>query len=106
MNTKNQLLMKTLGSLLGCFILSIVCCKAQELDYSFREKYTVSLPAQISIASFDGNIEVIPSANEQIQVYYIVKRNNKLLNISRKELEQELIVEVFAENNSLKIKVE
>ena len=99
-------LMKTLISLLVCCFLFISHCKSQDSDYSFKESYTVSLPAKLSVSSSDGNIEVLPSDGKEIQVFYIVKRNNKLLSMDWKELEQKGIsADVRHKGNSLEIDI-
>lgn len=77
----------------------------QEPESSFKETYNVSLPAQLSISSSDGNIEVKQSGGRDIEVFYIVRRNGKLLNIDRKALEEELKLEVVHDANTLKITV-
>jgi hypothetical protein len=78
---------------------------AQSHEYSFKETYKMSLPAQLAISSSDGNIDVVPSEGNDIEVFYIVKRDNRLLKIDRKALEEELTLEVSHEANSLKITV-
>ena len=79
--------------------------RRQENSFSFSESYKVSEPAQLSVSSSDGNIEVLPSAQSGIELRYIVKRNNKLLQISRAELEKEVTLEITTTANSLKINV-
>jgi DUF4097 and DUF4098 domain-containing protein YvlB len=79
--------------------------QAQEFDYSFKESYEVSTPVQLDLSSFDGNLDVIPTEGNKIQVFYIVKKGGKLLKIDRKELEEELIVESEHSKNSLMISV-
>ena len=61
---------------------------AQEFDYSFKESYEVSTPAQLDLSSFDGDLDVIPSDGNKIVVYYIVKKGGKLLKIDRSFLKQ------------------
>jgi len=77
---------------------------AQE-DYSFKEEYKVTSPSELIVSSFDGNIDIAPSNNNEIQVFYIARRNGKVLRINREELEKEVILEVISSNNSLKISV-
>src|SRR5687768_18338778 len=86
-------------------ILAITISHAQEFDYSFKESYDVSGPAQLDLTSFDGNLDVIPTDGNNIVVYYIVKKGGKLLKIDRNELEIELIVESHHSNNSVKVSV-
>ncbi len=98
--------MKTLTSLLVCCFLFISQCKPQDLDYSFKENYAISLPAKLSVSSSDGNIDVLSSNGKEIQVFYIVKRDNKLLAMNRTEVEQKgMSIDVSNKGNSLKIDV-
>ncbi len=97
--------MKTRIVLFAFGFLCISNVYAQNFDYSFKESYEVSLPAQLSISCSDGNLDVIPSEGNKIQVFYIVKKANRILEINRGELEKELIVEVVHTKSSLKISV-
>ncbi|MFD0748927.1 DUF4097 domain-containing protein [Mucilaginibacter calamicampi] len=78
---------------------------AQETNYSFKESYKITTPAQLVISSHDGNIEVLPSDKNSVEVYYIVKRNNELLKIDRATLEKEVTLEVTSGANILKIDI-
>ncbi|WP_276373210.1 DUF4097 family beta strand repeat-containing protein [Chryseolinea sp. H1M3-3] len=96
--------MKT--SLLYIFsLLAFIPLHAQEFDYSFKESYDVSTPAQLDLTSFDGNLDVFSSDGNKIEVYYIAKKGGRLLKIDRQELEKELIVESDHDKNSLKISI-
>jgi len=66
----------------------------------------MNLPAELSLSSFDGNIEIFPSDGNVIQVYYIVRKDIRLMKIDRKELEEEVIVDVDHDSNHLEIRVE
>ena len=98
--------MKTIVSLFICCLLSITVSWSQNGDYSFKETYDLATPAKMKISSSDGNIEVSPGNTKKAEVLYIVRRNNKVLQISRKELEKELKVVVVHSSNSLDINVE
>jgi DUF4097 and DUF4098 domain-containing protein YvlB len=97
--------MKIFASLLLCCVLSLSVAFAQ--DHSFRESYPMSVPASLYISSSDGNIDVTSSSGNEIEVFYIVKRGNRLLKTSKKELEREdnITVDVSHEKNSLRIVV-
>ncbi|HEY9044763.1 MAG TPA: DUF4097 family beta strand repeat-containing protein [Ohtaekwangia sp.] len=86
----------------GLFIAGI--CHAQG-EFSFKEHYDVSTPAKLILSSSDGNISVSPGNGNSIDVTYIVKKRNKVLNISRKELEKEVTVNVTNTSNSLDISI-
>jgi DUF4097 and DUF4098 domain-containing protein YvlB len=95
--------MKKLTLTLACNMIWISACLSQDFDYSFKEKYDVTTPAQLMVSSFDGNIDVVPSGGNVIEVYYIVTKNNRLLKINRKELEEELTLEVNRSSDRLEI---
>jgi len=97
--------MKIFTPLFFFALIATVTTYAQEFDYSFKETYEVSTPAKLDLSSSDGNLDIIPSDGNKIQVYYIAKKGGKLLKIDRKELEEELIVETDHTSNSLKISV-
>lgn len=78
---------------------------AQEFDYSFKESYEVSTPARLNLASFDGNLDIIPTDGNKILVYYIVKKGGRLMKIDRSELEKELIVTSENDKNTVRISV-
>jgi DUF4097 and DUF4098 domain-containing protein YvlB len=97
--------MKTFNLTLAVCILCTSASMSQDFEYSFKEDYKVSIPARLALSSFDGNIEIIPSDGNVIQVYYIVKKDIRLMRIGRAELEKELIVEVDHDNDRLEISV-
>lgn len=94
--------MKTFTLLAAC-ALAISSGKAQDREYSFKESYTVSLPARLAISAADGNIDVVASSGNEIQVLYVVKKYNQLLKISREELGKEVKLEVTKTGNTLMI---
>jgi hypothetical protein len=98
--------MKKLSLLSLCLSLTVLVSFGQVDHYSFKEKYNVATPAQLEVSSADGNIDVVASSGNEIQVFYVAKRNGKTLDIRRKELEKDLIFEIAVENNKLKIKIE
>ena len=97
--------MKIFATFLVASLLVVGNINAQDTDYSFKEKYRMSLPAQLNVSSSDGNIKIVPSTDDQIEVFYIVKRNNNLLKINRAELEKELTLTVEHNGNTLAIAV-
>jgi hypothetical protein len=97
--------MKRLTLLLLIFVASLPEIKAQNGDYSFKETYSITSPARLSVSSFDGNIEVMNSNESEIQVFYIARKNGRILDMSREELEKEVILDVTSEKNSLKVSV-
>ncbi len=95
-------------SLLLIFVVALtasVFCYAQENKYSFSERYQLGSSAKVKLSCSDGNIDVVTSDGGTTEVFYIVKKNNKVLDISRVELEKELTLEVVQAGNSLSIMV-
>lgn len=97
--------MKRLSGLLICALVSLSTAIAQDFDYSFKETYKVSAPAQLGLSSSDGSLDIIPSEGNEIQVFYIVRRAGKLLKINREKLEEDFIVETESSSNAVKISV-
>lgn len=96
--------MKTLLSLIT-FTIVFAISNTQDAQYSFKDSYELATPAQVSVSSSDGNIEAIAFEGKKTEVFYIVKKNNKLLNISRQELEKEVSLEVVQTGSDLSIVV-
>jgi DUF4097 and DUF4098 domain-containing protein YvlB len=97
--------MKSFALFSVAFTLLIASVHAQDA-YSFKENYLVSTPASLSISSSDGNIEIGSSSNNQIEVFYFVRKGPKLLKIDRKDLEREhILIEVKHDRNNLHILV-
>lgn len=97
--------MKTCFTLLSIILVFTLTTSAQDSRYSFKESYDLGTPAQISVSCSDGNIEVVAMEGKKTDVFYIVKKDNKILNITRQELEKEFIVEVVQAGSSLSIAV-
>ena len=98
--------MKTLITFIIGFFMSAGLAMAQDFEYSFSESYKVSSPVTLKIQTSDGNIEVKPSSGNEIKVYYIARKENRILKISREELEKEVTLIVNHSDNSLEITVQ
>lgn len=61
--------------------------KSQESNYSYTESYEVEQPLTLTISSDSRNIEVIAHNESSIVVFYIVKKNNTLLKLSKEKIE-------------------
>jgi DUF4097 and DUF4098 domain-containing protein YvlB len=97
--------MKRFTSLLAFCACFLSAAWAQDNDYSFKENYAASVPFQMEVSSFDGNIDLIAAEGNKVEVFYIVKRNNTTLKVSRAELEKDFILEVTSTSNSLTIHI-
>jgi hypothetical protein len=65
----------------------------------------VSTPVALEVSSFDGNIDVLPASGNEIEVFYIARKNGRVLKITREELEKEVVLHVEPEKNGLNIQV-
>jgi len=74
-------------------------------DYSFKQSYEVSSPAEMYIKTNDGFIHCFSGNRDEIQVYFIVKKNGRVQNIDLSELEEQLDVDISNAGNSLEIEV-
>lgn len=97
--------MKYLIMPLCSLLLFVVAVKGQDVRYSFKESYDLGAGAQVTVSSSDGNIEAVAFEGNKADIFYIVKKHNKILDISRDELEKELTLEVVHSENSLNILV-
>ena len=96
---------KRFNLLVAVSILFTTWSVAQNKTFSFNEVYSVSDSPQLTISTNDGDVEVFPSTKNEIEVFYIVERNNEVLKISPKELEEEFIVEIASGRDYLNISV-
>ncbi|WP_339795400.1 DUF4097 family beta strand repeat-containing protein [uncultured Imperialibacter sp.] len=97
--------MKSIALLLFSILVTSSSAISQDFDYSFKETYKVSTPAQLSISSSDGNIEVFPGNSSEIEVFFVVKQNGRMLDISRTQLEEELTLTIIKTGSSVDITV-
>lgn len=72
-------------------------------DYSFKETFDIKTPAELSILTSDGKINVKPSSKNEIEIYFIAKKKGKLLDISKEELLEYHTLEINHSGNSLAI---
>lgn len=85
------------------FTIIIAVSSVQSQEYSFSEKYSVEAPEQLSIDLEDGNISVYSSNDPDISINFIAKINNKLIKITRAELEKHYTIEITKTQNSISI---
>ncbi|MEP2025543.1 MAG: DUF4097 family beta strand repeat-containing protein [Reichenbachiella sp.] len=96
-------------TLVAIFTLSAVFLSlsslAQKKKFSFNEVYQVDGSPKLTVTTNDGDIEVFPSDRNEIEVFYIVERNNEVINISPKELEEDFIIDISSDQGFLNISV-
>lgn len=91
--------------LLAISLFLTIIGKAQNQDFSFKENYTLSEPANISVTTNDGNIKVSPSNNNEVEALFIVKKDGKIMDISRSELEEDFTLIIVKTSDNLDIEV-
>lgn len=96
--------MRTLVLTLTAGLLSTVC-PAQTPEHSFKETFNISAPAILAISTADGNIDIKPGSDDKVEVYVIARKNNKVLKVSRQEVEKELMLNIETTGNHLSITV-
>ena len=62
-------------SLVALFCCVNVAFAQTPSDFSFKETYKVSTPAEMAITINDGFINVNSNESREIEVFYIVKKN-------------------------------
>lgn len=87
--------MRTLTIIFILFISTSIALQAQEDKASFNETFDVSTPLQFKATVSDGFIHVSPSESKTIKVFFIVKRGNNIVEISREELEEHLTINII-----------
>jgi DUF4097 and DUF4098 domain-containing protein YvlB len=97
--------MKSLMALVAVILAAGVTGTAQDAKYSFKESFTLNSPSQVKISSSDGNIDVVAIPGTKTDVFFIVKKNNKLMNISRDQLEKEIDLDITQNGGNLTIAV-
>lgn len=87
-----------------CSLIAVIGF-AQKQEYSFKETYKASNSPTLKIQSNDGNVTVYGTDKNEFEVYYIVEKGNRLLEINRRELEEDVTVEVVSNSDRLEILV-
>ncbi len=88
----------------GIFLATSVLAQAPD-EFSFRETYRISTPAQISITTSDGFIRVNSKESNMVEVFFIVRKDNRILDMDLDELREHLDVEIMSNNDRLEIKI-
>jgi len=77
----------------------------QDNNYSFKEKYDVGSEVELNVSTSDGDVIVHQGSEGNIEVYYQVFKGNKFVEISREELENNIILDIEHNNNLLDISI-
>lgn len=92
-------------SLLVLFVAMGSLLFSQSNDYSFVEKYKVPAGQKFGLSTNDGFIYAGPSENDEITVYYIVKKGNNFVKVSREEIEEKVELEIIQSEERLDIQI-
>ena len=96
--------MKNFILLSAIFALSRIALFAQVPgNFSFKQSFKVSTPAEMSIATNDGFIKAYGKEINEIQVFFIVKKNEKVIDMDLNELKDHLDVEISSSGSNLEI---
>ena len=79
--------------------------KSSDKEYSFIKEYSISSPANVVVSTTGGDIKAMSSGNEKVEVIFIVKKNNKVLDVSLEQLKDIAEVEITSESSKLEINV-
>lgn len=74
-------------------------------EFSFRASYKIATPAQISITTSDGFIHVNSKESNTVEVFFIVKKDNRVVDMDLDELGEHLDVDIMSNNDRLEIKI-
>ncbi len=98
--------MKGIPLLLAIILFSAQLVNSQiPEDYSFKQNYKIANPATMSVTINDGFIKTYSANTNDIQVYFMVMKNNKLMKMTLEDLEDELDVEISNSSNHLEVSI-
>lgn len=80
--------------------------KSSDKEFSFIQEYKVVSPANLKISTSGGNVTAEGRESDVIEVAFIVRKKNQVLDITLEDLKKIAEVEIFADNNSLSIKID
>lgn len=96
--------MKRFIILSAVFSLSYVALFAQVPgNFSFTQSFKISTPAEMSISTNDGFIKAYGKETNEIQVFFIVKKNDKVIDMDLNELKDHLDVDISNSGSNLEI---
>ena len=79
--------------------------KSSDKEYSFIQDYTVSSPLSLNLSTSGGNINTVARDGNGVEVAFIVKKRNQVVDISLEELKKLADVEIIQTDNSLTINI-
>ncbi len=98
--------MKKLILLPVALLLTAIFSLAQTPDkFSFKKSFDVSSPAKMDISTNDGFINAYGNSTHGIQVYFIVYKNGRVVDMDINELEEHVILNISNWGNHLEISI-
>lgn len=79
--------------------------KSSDKDFSFIQEYTVSSPLTLNLSTSGGNIYTVAREGNSIEVAFVVKKRNQVVDITLEELKKLADVEISQTSNSLTIHI-
>ena len=79
--------------------------KSSDKEYSFIQEYTISSPLSLNLSTSGGNINTVARDGNGVEVAFIVKKRNQVVDISLEELKKLADVEIIQNGNSLTINI-
>ncbi len=74
-------------------------------DFSFTEEFSVSTPAVVKIATSAGDITATTANSNKVEVAFVVRKDNKVLDITLEQLKELAQIEIINDTNKLEINV-
>lgn len=93
------------SKLVFLFFLLSIGSKVRAQNSSFSEVYETTVSPQLKVSTNDGNVKILPSDKNEIEVFYIAKRGNEVLSIDREGLKEYLDITILYSSSSLDIEV-
>lgn len=87
------------------FLFSFSALMAQNFDYAFKESFNVNGDTELKLLTSDGFIHLTPNSGDRVEVYFIVRKNNRYIRIDRNELERELDLTIEQRGNQIIVEV-
>jgi len=80
------------------------CISAQTPnDFSFKKLFKVATPAEMFISTNDGFINAYAKNSNEIQVFFIVKKNDRVVDMDLEELEDHVEIDISSSGDELEI---
>ncbi len=79
--------------------------KTSETEYSFKQEYKVKSPLKLKISTSGGNISTFQGNDSTIEVSFIVKKRNQVLDVTLDQLKEIAELEINHNDTTLDIEI-